>query len=108
MADSPTTRTLKYLRGEGYLTAVVEKWNHHARIRQDLFGIVDVLGIKAGQTIAVQCTSYGGLSDRKKKIRESDNARKILDAGWLFMMHGWHKKGRFWVVKEINVEEMLK
>lgn len=46
MADSPTQRTMRHLRERGNICAVVEKWNQHAGpfgIRQDLFGIVDIL-----------------------------------------------------------------
>jgi hypothetical protein len=35
---TPTQRSLAYLRAEGWQVAIVERWNPHARIRQDLFG----------------------------------------------------------------------
>ena len=41
MASSPTQRSLKLLRDEGYTAQVVERWNPHARVRQDLFGVID-------------------------------------------------------------------
>ena len=42
----PTQRTLARLRQEGALeVAIVEHWNPHARIRQDLFGFIDILAI---------------------------------------------------------------
>jgi hypothetical protein len=41
---SPTQRTLEYLRLSGYpLVGVVERWIPRALVRQDLFGILDVL-----------------------------------------------------------------
>src|SRR5512145_3126336 len=55
----PTKRSLEYLRGQGHLVAVVEKWNPHARVRQDLFGFIDVLAIRRDETLAVQCCSGG-------------------------------------------------
>jgi len=56
--SSPTRRSLEHLRKAGAeLVAVVERWNPHAKIRQDLFGVVDVLAIHGGDTIAVQATS---------------------------------------------------
>lgn len=45
---SPVQRTMQALRGQGIVCAVVEKFNQHAGpfgIRQDLFGIVDVLAL---------------------------------------------------------------
>ena len=40
---SPTQRTLKRLRDLGYLAEVVERWNPHAKVRNDLFGFGDVM-----------------------------------------------------------------
>jgi hypothetical protein len=51
--SSPTQRSLRHMRDLGYLVAVVEHWNPHARIRQDLFGWIDLLAIRDGETLAV-------------------------------------------------------
>lgn len=101
---SPTQRTLALLRERGCLAAVTEKWNAFAKIRQDLFGIVDVLGIDAeGTTIAVQTTSYSNVSARAKKIAEAPATPYMRKAGWKIVIHGWHKvKGR-WTVREVDV-----
>lgn len=101
---SPTQRSLKLLRSRGYRAAVVEKWNPHAKIRQDLFGVVDVLAIKAGETLAVQATSGSNVSKRVTKIAESDAIGDIRAAGWGFHVHGWRKnaKGR-WQCREVDV-----
>lgn len=93
---TPTQRSLAYLREEGYTVAIVERWNPHARIRQDLFGFIDLLAIRKGETLAVQVTSTG-VSSRIKKIMESDYLPKVRDAGWRILVHGWRKnsKGRY-------------
>lgn len=93
---SPTQRSLKYLKDEGWTVAITEKWNPHARIRQDLFGFIDLLAIRKGETLAVQVTSTG-VSSRIKKIMESDYLPKVRDAGWRIIVHGWRKnsKGRY-------------
>lgn len=88
---TPTQRTLKRLRDAGYLAAVVERWNSHARIRQDLFGVVDVIGIREGETLAVQATSGSNVAARVRKIAESDATPIIRAAGWRFEVHGWRK-----------------
>lgn len=104
MADSPTARSLAYLRAAGYTAAVVEHWNPHARIRQDLFGFVDVLGIKPGETLAVQATSGSNVSKRVDKIAEHINIGAVREAGWRIVVHGWRKnaKGR-WTLREVDV-----
>lgn len=88
---SPTQRSLEWLRKQGYTCAIVEKWNMHAKIRQDLFGIGDVLAIKRDETLLVQSTS-SGVSERVKKITEHENTPRIREAGWRIHIHGWTKR----------------
>ena len=91
--ESPTSRTLEVLREQGYTVAVVEKWNPHARIRQDLFGFIDILAIKRGETLAVQATA-AGVSARLKKITESELLPKVREAGWTRQIWGWTKSAK--------------
>jgi len=95
MASSltPTQRTLAYLREEGYTCAIVERWNPHARIRQDLFGFIDILAIKKDETLAVQCTSTG-VAERVKKIQQSEYLSKVREAGWKIYVIGWRKNSQ--------------
>ena len=101
---SPTQRSLEYLRGQGYTVAIVERWNPFARIRQDLFGFVDLLAIRENETLAVQATSLSNVSAREKKIGESENVGAVRKAGWRIVVHGWGKdsKGK-WKLREIDV-----
>lgn len=93
---SPTQRSLAYLREQGYLVAVVERWNPHARIRQDLWGWCDLLALRKGEVLAVQVTS-AGVAERIKKIQESETVTWVRDAGIRIEVHGWRKnsKGRY-------------
>lgn len=87
---TPTQRSLAYLREEGYLVAIVEHWNPFARIRQDLFGFIDLLAIRRDETLAVQVTA-SGVSSRVKKIEASPHLGKVREAGWKIFVHGWRK-----------------
>lgn len=91
---SPTQRTLKFLRDAGYYAWVTEHWNGFARIRQDLFGIIDVVGLREGETLGVQCTAASGVSARVKKIAEHPSTPKLREAGWRIEVHGWTKGKR--------------
>jgi hypothetical protein len=93
---SPTQRSLAYLREQGYLVAIVEHWNPHARIRQDLWGWCDLLAIRKNEVLAVQVTA-SGVAARIKKIEESDTIGMVRDAGIRVEVHGWRKnsKGRY-------------
>jgi len=91
---SPTQRTLKYLRGMGYTAVITERWNQWAKVRQDLFGIVDVLAVRVGETLAVQCTSAPNVSSRVNKIADHESTPRLREAGWKIEVHGWTKGKR--------------
>jgi hypothetical protein len=102
--SSPTRRSLEHLRKSGAdLVAVVERWNPHARIRQDLFGVVDVLAIHGETTIAVQATSGSNVASRVTKLTESPALPVMRAAGWRIVVHGWRKaaNGR-WTLREVD------
>lgn len=104
MKTSPTQLSLRHLRKTCDAVAVTEKWNPHARLRQDLFGFVDILALRGEETIAVQSTSWGNVSSRATKIAESPLVAAVRQAGWSIFIHGWRmgKNGRY-ELKEINV-----
>lgn len=88
---TPTQRSLKLLRDEGWTAEVVERWNPHARIRQDLFGFADVVAIKPDHMpMLVQVTSTGWAS-RIKKIVSLEAARLAMRGGFAIEVHGWRK-----------------
>lgn len=93
---SPTERTLRWLRAEGYIAAVVEKWNPHARIRQDLFGFADILAMEYRQTHFIQCTAYASMSSRRKKMIAEPMVREVLARGGVVQLVGWKKVGNRW------------
>ena len=97
---SPTQRSLAVLREKYPLVQVVEKWNPHARIRQDLFGIIDILCVGDGETVAVQTTSGSAVAARLKKMADSPALPHLRDAGWRILVHGWRKNAAGkWVLR---------
>ena len=93
---TPTQRSLEYLRAEGYLCEVVEKWNSFTKTRKDLWGWCDILAIRENEILAVQVTA-AGVSSRIKKIMESDTLPIVRKAGIRVEVHGFRKnvKGRY-------------
>lgn len=94
MANSPTARSKAFLAKDGWLVAVVERWNAFARIRQDLFGFIDILAIREGATLGVQTTTTTHQAERLDKAMATPNLRAWLLAGNRFEVHGWAKKGK--------------
>lgn len=91
---SNTQRTLKYLRDQGYTSAIVEKWNSHTRTRHDLFGIIDIIALdpKNG-VIGVQSTG-SAFSEHYKKLTEekATETRQWLETpGTQLVLIGWRK-----------------
>ena len=80
---SPTQRTIRELKNNGRVCAIVERWNPHVGthgIRQDLFGIIDVLALDPERgVVGVQCCS-GGLAAHYRKMTE-ERCQETLD--WL-------------------------
>lgn len=96
-----TQLSLKLLRKEGYLCAVVEHWNHFSCIRKDLFGFIDIIAIRGCNTLAVQTTSAPNFAARIKKIRSIPHHETVLRA-WGIEVHGWKKKkNRYEVRREM-------
>jgi len=92
---SPTQRTIKHLKEQGYVVEVVERWNPWGKVRRDLFGFIDLLAMKHGLPwlLAVQTTTNANLSHREKKIRESPLFELWRNTGNKIMVHGWAKRG---------------
>lgn len=102
---SPTQRTLARLRGLGYKAAVVEHWNHYAKIRQDLFGCIDIVAVGHGRTLGVQACAAASISARAAKMRACIALPELTGAGWAMLVMGWRKpaKARSWVCRTVRV-----
>lgn len=98
---TPTQRTLAALRQEGWLPAIVEKWNPHARIRQDLYGGIDVLALRRSTTLAIQCCALGDMGRRITKLQELPTLPWMKEAGWLVEVWGWRKLKTGWEPKKV-------
>lgn len=90
---TPTQRTLAALRKLGHQVAIVERWNQYAKIRQDLFGFIDIVCLTPTAIIGIQCTSGTNVAARVKKICNECNpvARAWLQAGGQIEVWGWRK-----------------
>jgi len=82
---------------------VTEHWNQFAKVRQDLFGFIDVV-VLGKQVIGIQTTSGDHVANRIEKIRQLDKARAWLDAGGKILVHGWRKlANKRWECREIDI-----
>lgn len=103
MSSSPTARSLAIMRERGYpLVQVVERWNLHAKVRVDLFGIIDLVAV-GPDIVGVQATSASNVSTRVKKITDSEALPVLRKAGIRVLVHGWRKSRGRWVLREVDL-----
>ena len=104
MPMSPTQRSLKYLRDQGYRCWIVERWCPYSRKRIDLWNCIDILAVGNGETIGVQTTSRGNVSARVKKIAENEYYPELVRSGWKVHVHGWGKLKSGWTIKIVELK----
>jgi hypothetical protein len=101
MSISPTQRTLKEARLRGYEVQVVERWNPHAKVRVDLFGVIDLVAITAAEQLGcepmrilgIQACAGGSHATRRAKILAEPRAKQWIEAGGLLSIWSWAKQG---------------
>ena len=78
---SPTARTIKLLEERDWLAGDVEKWIPHTQIRQDLFGVGDIIAVRGHETLLVQATTGDNGAARVKKCKAEPRMHKYLSSG---------------------------
>jgi len=104
---SPTERSLKLLRENGYIVWVVESYNAYTKRRKDLYGFIDIVGLHTKKTglLGIQTTTGSNLSTRIKKAENINAYHRWLACGNDVEFHGWRKilkkgtKIKIWVPK---------
>jgi hypothetical protein len=109
---SPTQRTLKLMKDQGYFIQVVERTIPYKFIKVDLFNWIDLVAVhpKRPGIVGIQTTSGGNLSARIHKAAGNGALVAWLLSGNRLLAHGWRKlKGR-WAVdeREIRMEDLTR
>ena len=87
---SNTSRTLEYIRSQGWEADKVEQWNPYSKTRKDLFGFIDIVAMGENKIIGIQSCGQA-FSEHDKKILESPLALKWLEVGGKLLLIGWRK-----------------
>jgi hypothetical protein len=104
MPATPTARTLDLLRREGWLAAVVERYNAFAKVRVDLYGFGDVIACRpGGGVLLVQCTSASNHAARVSKAISLPALRTWLASGGLFSVWSWRKSKTRWLCRRQDI-----
>jgi len=105
MKSSPTQRSLAECRRRGWLAAVVERWNPHAKVRQDLFGCIDILAVTPTGPLGIQACAGASHAARRTKALSEPRLTTWLGAGCTFAVWSWSKRGsrgkrKQWALRE--------
>ena len=94
---SPTQRTLRELRSQGRVCAIVEKWNAFVGphgIRQDLFGIIDVIALDPERGVVGVQSCGSSFSEHLDKLL-NERTQECIDwletPGTVLELWGWRK-----------------
>jgi hypothetical protein len=94
---TPTQRTLRALREQGRVCAIVERFNAHVGpfgIRQDLFGIIDVLALDPERgVVGIQSTGqdFAGHLRKLTVERAQETTDWLMTPGTSLELWGWRK-----------------
>lgn len=91
-----SSKTLKFLRDQGFIAQVVEQTIPRLWIKRDFIGAIDIIAFHPEKeiTMGVQVTTTSNAAARVKKILLEPRVRDWLRAGNVMMVHGWSKKGK--------------
>lgn len=106
---SPTQRAAAILRGQGYTYQIVERWNSFAKVRQDLFGVIDIVAI-TGSIVGIQVTTGDNHAARRSKILAEPRALAWIKAGgllelWSFTLAGARGQVKKWTLRKEEIVE---
>jgi hypothetical protein len=92
-STSPTARTLAECRKRGFTAQVVERFNPHAKVRVDLFGVIDVVAMGNGTIVGIQACSGTDHARRRAKILAEPRAKQWVECGGHLELWSWSQRG---------------
>lgn len=97
---SPTKRARAEMLARGWTSQIVEKWNPFAKVRQDLFGFIDIVAVhQSCGILGVQACVGSSHAAREAKIEAEPRALAWIAAGgrievWSFSKTNGRKAGK--------------
>ena len=113
---SNTSRTLKYVRSQGWDADIVERFNPYAGKfgqRKALFGVIDIIALGEQGIIGIQSCGQA-FAEHDRKILSEPMSLKWLESGGFLLLIAWRKvklkrggKAMRWSprIKEYTIED---
>jgi hypothetical protein len=120
MSTLSLSRSKQLLESDGWKVAIVEKWNQWAHIRQDLFGMCDLIAIRpdrsgvtgiqaCGEDVSIHVHKLleGYWNIKGKFVGPNDCLPIWLKAGNPFFIWAWRKRGaegkrKTWELRQVE------
>lgn len=91
---SATQATRKHLKSLGLTSQITERWNPFAKVRQDLFGFIDLVALDPTVgIIGIQTTTADNVAARRTKIEELETLAPWILSGGIVEVWGWGRRG---------------
>ena len=115
---SNMSRTLRYIREQGWMADIVERFNPYAGKfgqRKDLFSIFDIIALGDKGIIGIQSCGQN-FAEHNRKMLENEVAPEWLKAGGSIMLICWRKlklkrggKAMRWMprIKEYAIDDFV-
>ncbi|MFO7970169.1 MAG: hypothetical protein R6U40_00295 [Desulfobacterales bacterium] len=87
---SNTSRTLEYIRSQGWEADKVEQYNVYSRRRKDLFNIIDIVALTEHGITGIQSCGQA-FAEHDRKILSEPLALKWIEKGGHLILIGWRK-----------------
>ena len=94
---SNTSRTLEFIRSQGWIADKVEQFNPYAGKfgqRKDMFGFADIVAMGENSIIAIQSCGQS-FAEHDRKITQDETvaplALKWIESGGRLLLIGWRK-----------------
>ncbi len=102
-------RSKEWLRDHGWIEDTVERFEHHSRVKQDFFGVIDIIAVRGASTLGIQACSTKDFPAHRTKCLQEKRLREWLKGDRRFEIQAWSKVGRLirgrtrdvWVPKRI-------
>ena len=92
---SPTSRTLNYIKDQGWIADTVERWVKNPKhpaggFRKDFLNCIDIIALSSCDIIGFQSCGQA-FAEHDRKILAEPLALKWLEAGGRLILIGWRK-----------------
>lgn len=118
MPESPTSRTLSWLKEKNIPADIVERYIPFIRrtgttailtggIRKDFAGIIDIIAFLEHGTIGIQVCANDRIGDHIQKIlveKEKDTIKWLKDCNRELFVLGWRKLKRGWDAVVVSIK----